>query len=201
MQTKPLLIAVAAFAVTVTGAYAQGNADRIFERADLSEEQRSALETAHELRQQGDIEAARDALVEAGFDEEKLLALHRAGREVHEEIESAIEANDYAAFEAVVVGTPLEDKITSQADFELLVEAHQLRKDGDFDGAREILNELDIEPKGHMKGHFKAHRGLNELSDEQREALKVARQANDKVAVKAILAEAGIERGGRHTDD
>lgn len=199
MQTKPLLIAVAAFAVTVTGAYAQGNADRIFERANLSEEQRSALETAHELREQGEIEAARDALVEAGFDEEKLLALHRAGREVHEEIESAIEANDYTAFEEVVAGTPLEQKITSQADFELLVEAHQLRKDGDFDGAREILNELDIEPKGHMKGHYKAHRGLAELSDEQRDALKVARQANDKEAVKAILEEAGIERGSRHT--
>lgn len=201
MQTKPLLIAVAAFAVTVTGAYAQGNADKIFEKANLTEEQRSALETAHDLREQGDMDAARDALIKAGFDEEKLLSLHRAGRAVHDEIEAAIDANDYDAFLEAVIGTPMEEKIANQADFDLLVEAHQLRKDGDFDAAREIMDDLDLQPRGHMKGHFKPKHDLSELTDEQREALRVARQANDKDAVKAILEEAGIEMSNHHHED
>lgn len=199
MQTKPLLIAMAAFAVTVTGAYAQGNADKIFERANLSAEERSALETAHDLKEQGDLDAARDTLLEAGFDEEKLLSLHRAGREVHDEIEAAVEADDYNAFLLAVEGTPMADKITTELDFHLLVEAHGLREDGDFEGAREILDGLDIQPRGHMKGHFRGMQGLSELSDEQRDAFEVARQANDKEAVRAILEEAGVApRGDSH---
>ncbi|MCA9367708.1 hypothetical protein KC887_05635 [Candidatus Kaiserbacteria bacterium] len=68
--SKSLLIAVAALAVTATGAYAYSG--------DLTDEQRSALEQARELRQAGDFVGARDALLEAGFDESALKKLRRA---------------------------------------------------------------------------------------------------------------------------
>ncbi len=61
MQSKSLLIAIAAFAVTATGVQAYGGM-KILEKAGLSEEQISAFETARELRQSGDIAGARDAL-------------------------------------------------------------------------------------------------------------------------------------------
>lgn len=198
MQTKPLLIAVAAFAVTATGVYAQGPVTKILERANLTEEQRSALEVAHELREEGNLDGARDVLMEAGFDEDTLLSIHRAGHEVHEEIKAAIEAEDYDAFLVAVEGTPMADEIDTEDKFMQLVEAHQLREEGDFEAARTIMDELGLKPRGHMKGHYRDSRGFSELSDEQREALKVARQSNDKEAVEAILEEAGIAMPSHH---
>lgn len=125
MQSKSLLIAIAAFAVTATGVQAyQGT--KLLERAGLTEEQISAFETARELREAGNINAARDVLVEAGVDENVLESVREA---VHEE-------------------------------------------------------------------RYTLH---DDLTDEQNEALAVARMANDKEAVQAILVEAGLtpprERG------
>ena len=90
MQSKSLLVAIAAFAVTATGVQAYGGI-QAWERADITEEQRSALEEAHELRLGGDKEAARDVLVEAGIDEEVLRSLREASKEVRAEIREAIE--------------------------------------------------------------------------------------------------------------
>lgn len=198
MKTKPFLIAAAAFAVTATGVYAQGNAEKILERANLSEEQKSALSAAHELRKAGDTDAARDKLIEAGVDEGTLHALRSAGHEVHAEIKAAVEAGDYEAFKAAAEGTPMEEQITSQDLFDSLVEAHNLREDGDYEGAREIMDELGLKPRGHMKGHFDRGRSLSLLSDEQKDALQEARRSNDKEAAQAILDDAGIEFGGPH---
>lgn len=198
MQTKPFLIAAAAFAVTATGVYAQGNTDKILERANLSEEQKSALHTAHDLRKSGDFEAARDTLLNAGFDEETLHSLRNAGHEVRTEIKAAIEADDYAAFKLAAEGTPMAEQITSKEQFDRLVEAYQLRKNGDFEAAREVMDDLGIKPRGHMKGHFKSQNNLADLTEEERDAFKEARRANDKEAAHAILEEAGIEFGGPH---
>lgn len=77
MQSKSLLIAIAAFAVTTTGVQAYGNG-RLLEQAQLSDEQKAAIEAAHELRQQGDITAARDTLIQAGIAEPELASVRAA---------------------------------------------------------------------------------------------------------------------------
>lgn len=196
MQSKSLLIAIAAFAVTVTGVQAYGGA-KVLARANLTEEQRSALEEAHELRENGDTEAARNVLIEAGIDEEAMRSLREASREVHAEMHDAIEAGDYEAFKELIADTPLADIITSEADFELFKEAHELRQSGDHDGARAIMDELGFEepehgPHGRGFGGGKMGPDLSQLTDEQRSALQVAREANDRDTVRAILEEAGI---------
>ena len=50
MQSKSLLIAIAAFAVTTTGVQAYGGT-KILNRAGLSENQIEAIEEARELKQ------------------------------------------------------------------------------------------------------------------------------------------------------
>lgn len=196
MQSKSLLIAIAALAVTATGVHAHAGGTLLY-RAQLSEDQRAAIQEAAQLRAEGNITAARDVLVEAGIDESALSALRRAKQESHRAIHAAVEANDYQAFTLAIAGTPLADVITSEEDFAIFKEAHDLRQAGSREEAAQLYNELGVSPamRGVMggKGHHHVHR-TDWLSDEQREALRVATQANDRDTVRAILKEAGIER-------
>jgi len=201
MNSKSLLIAIAAFAVTATGAQAYvGN--KTLTRAGLTAEQITALDEARSLRAEGEVEKARNVLVEAGVDEEALAAIREAAREAREAMHAAVDAGDFAAFREAVVDTPLADVITTEADFELFREAHELRAAGNHDEAHEIMRELGVPPHNVGKVHGRGHgfgpglRGNRpELSDEQRDALRAARQANDRETVRAILDEAG-ERDG-----
>jgi transcriptional regulator of met regulon len=200
MKSKPFLIAVAAFALTASGVQAFGNS-HMLERAGLSQAQISAFEVAREKRDAGDFDGARDVLVEAGVDEEVLLSVHKAAHESRAAMRQALEGGDYEAFKKAVEGTPLAEDIDSEADFKKFLEAHKLKQDGKWDEAKDILKELGIEPPVHkgMMGHKGMRMGhaFQNLTDDQREALQVARQANDKKAVEAILNEAGIEMPGR----
>jgi hypothetical protein len=203
MKSKPFLIALAAFAVTATGAQAF-DGTRLLEKAGLNEQQISAFETAHELREAGDFEKARDVLTEAGVDEETLKALRVAARENMEAVRTAVENEDYEAFKVVVADSPFAEKIDSEEKFKKLIEAHALRAEGKHDEAKAIMAELGVEPPKHgfgRGGHGKGgmHRMHDELTDDQRDALEVARKANDKEAVEAILKEAGIERPAHHS--
>ncbi|MBP9843213.1 MAG: hypothetical protein KBC62_04385 [Candidatus Pacebacteria bacterium] len=204
--SKSLLIAIAAFAVTATGVQAfQGT--QFLQRAGLSEEQISAFETARELRKAGDPKAARDILIEAGVDEAVLKSVKDAAKEHRQAIFDAVEAEDYEAFKTAIEGSPLADAIDSEEDFQKFVMAHTLKEEGRWDEAKEILDDLGIEPRERMPGMRHGHGMMGGrpplwegLTDEQQEALEVARKANDKEAVKAILEEAGIEfpRRGHH---
>jgi hypothetical protein len=201
MDSKSLLIAIAAFAVTATGTQAYVGT-KTLTRAGLTAEQITALEEARSLRAEGEVEKARNVLVEAGVDEEALAAIREAARAAREAMRAAVEAGDYAAFRVAVVDTPLADIITTAADFELFREAHELRAAGYYDEAREIMQELGVPSHSMGKGHGRSNsfgpgpRGDRpELSDEQRDALRAARQANDRETVRAILEEAG-ERDG-----
>lgn len=191
MQSKALLIAIAAFAVTTTSVSAYGTT--VLKRADLTDEQRTAFLEARELRENGDRQAARDVLVEAGITDETIESLRLAAKAAREEMKAALSDGDYESFVLLVAGTPLADIITTEADFERFKEAHILRQSGEREAAREILIDLgvDVRERGDKK-HRK--RVQVDLTDEQREALLVARQANDRETVRAILKEAGIER-------
>ncbi len=192
MQSKSLLVAIAAFAVRTTGVQAfHGTA--VLDRADITTEQRTALEEAHELRQAGDKSSARDLLVEAGVDETVLQSLREAARELRLEVKEAVANGDYDLFLTLIEDTPLADIITTEADFELFQEAQELREGGDKDAAREILDELGFDPREHH-GKHRGHRIGSQLTDDQREAIRVAKEANDRDTVRAILEEAGVER-------
>jgi hypothetical protein len=199
MKSKPFLIAIAAFAVTATGVQAFGNS-QMLERAGLSEKQISAFEIAREKRESG----ARDVLVEAGVDEGVLQSVHKVMHENRNAMRQALEAGDYAAFKIAVVGTPLADVIDTEDDFSQFAKAHTLKQEGKWDEAKTILDELGVVPPQRHFGMGR-HGGMRmgdefqNLSLEQRDAIQVARKANDKEAVKAILEEAGVEMPGHRT--
>jgi hypothetical protein len=194
MQSKSLLIAIAAFAVTATGVQAYGGSD-LLEKAGLSQEQISAFETAREKRQSGDLSGARDTLVKAGVDEKVLQAMHKASKQSRDAIRQALEKEDYQAFKAAVSGTPLGASVDTEADFQLFVQAHLLKEDGKWQEAKKILDELGVKPSQHhfaMGRHAGMGRHMQDLTPEQQSALEVAKKANDKEAVKAILEEGGM---------
>ena len=194
MQSKSLLIAIAAFAVTATGVQAYGGAE-ILGRAGLTEEQVSAIEAARELRSSGNLLGARNKLIEAGIDENALHAIRDAAREARSKMREALANDDYGAFRESIIDSPLADIVTSKDDFEQFREAHELKLAGEWEEANEMLDDLGIEPS---HGHHVVHRPhsdfLNELTEEQREALQVARQANDRATIQAIFDEAGLEQ-------
>lgn len=149
---KQLLIPVAAFAVTVTSAAAFGNIDWSEVDNDLTDVEISALEEVQEIREAAHEEVER-VLEAAGIDETRMHeireAMHEGRRAAHEAIKAAIEAGDYEAFLEAAGDSPMAEQITSEADFEKLVEAHELMESGDRDTAKEIMHELGIAgPRG-----------------------------------------------------
>ena len=193
MQSKSLLIAIAAFAVTATGVHAYGGT-KILNRAGLSDEQVHAIEEAQELRSTGEFVAARNKLVEAGITEDTLKSIHDAAREARSAMREALKDDDYGAFKVAVSNSPLGDIITSEADFKQFREAHELKLAGEWEEAESLLEGLgiDLDSEDEYKRPSRPHLFI-ELSEEQREALRVARQANDRATIQAIFDEAGIE--------
>ncbi len=189
MQSKSLLIAIAAFAVTATGAQAYVGTKN-FSQLGLSTEQVQAFTQARDLRRKGEVEKARDVLLEAGVTEDTLASLRTATHASHQAIHEAVLANDYDAFKEAIVGTPLADIITTEADFADFKKAHDLKAEGKISEAKEIFADLGMPGKGMGRHHKMLH--LPELTTEQRDALLVARQANDQETMKAILIEAGV---------
>ena len=193
MLMKTLLIPLAAFAVTVTGASAF-NGDML-KRAGLNDDQIAAFEQAKELKESGDKEAARDVLLAAGVDEDVIKQVREAMREHKSDIHNAIVANDYEAFKEAIEGSAFADMIDSEAEFDRLVEAHELMQDGDREAAKDIFDELGLPGFGMDKFGHKMMRAnfIANLSDEQREALKEAMEDKDHERVREILEEAGVD--------
>ncbi len=198
MQSKSLLIAIAAFAVTATGAQAYVGA-KYYGEAGLSFSQVQAFNQAREFRRQGDLDKARNVLLSAGIAEETVVSLRRAASVAQGELHQAVEAGDFAAFRRVVAGTALSDLITTEADFELFKQAHYLKVAGKFTEATALLEELDINtPMMGQWGRGRNQQNFLELSVEQHDALRAARQANDHETVMAIHKEVGIDQGALH---
>jgi hypothetical protein len=154
-KTKALLIPIAAFAVTVTGASAFNSS--VLENAGLDTQQIAAFEQAHDLRKGGDKEAARDVLVEAGVDMDTMKevkgAMQEYRKQMHEAVEDAVKNGDYDAFLEAVAGSPVSEIVDTPEEFALFTEAFDLRESGDTDAAREIMADLGFEGKMHGKGH------------------------------------------------
>lgn len=158
---KQIVIPAAAFLVTATAVSAYS--PEWLENLDISltDEQVSALEEAREIRQAAD-EEARQVLEEAGLDEDMMREIHgamRTERVAHREaVETALEAGDYDAFMVAVADSPLADAISSEVDFEKFKAAHELRRSGEYDAAKEIMSELGLEgpEDGKRGGHHGA---------------------------------------------
>lgn len=139
--------------------------------AGLTEEQRSALEEARELRKEGDLESAREVLKGAGFDPEMrrphMLAKTEEERtemqKRHEAILSAIEENDFEAFQDAVADAPFATLVTEE-NFAKLVEAHKLLEAGDKEGARALFEDMGYGPRHH--GWFKNKGGNGNSTQE-----------------------------------
>jgi hypothetical protein len=108
-------------------------------------------------------------------------------------IQAAVEADDFTAFQAAVECTPLYELVNTEADFALFRQAHELKEEGKFIEAKLILDDLGLQVKpGKRFGHGKFHGAFPGLTPEQRDALRAAKEANDKDTVEAILREVGI---------
>ena len=202
MNSKSLLIAIAALALTASGAQAF-TGDALI-AAGLSTEQQVAFEVARELREEGNVTKARDVLLEAGIDEDTLkkvrTAMHDERHAEYVAMEAAIANNDFAAFIIDIKDSPLADILTTEADFQSFKEARALRASGDKEGAKAIFAELGIPEHKEGKRHGgHGGRGMHseqpfsdQLTDAQKVAFSVARQANDRDAMDGILDEAGI---------
>lgn len=196
MNSKSLLIAIAAFAVTTTGAQAF-TSTTFLSRSGLDDTQIEAFTEARELRLKGKNDEARDVLFKAGIDEKTLNSLRVTAGETHRAIEKAIVNRDFEAFKQAITGTPLYDIVTTKEDFSLFVEAHDLKLAGKVVEAQTILNDLGVNSYG-SQNHFRHGRKFHtqiptdNLSGAEQDALRVARQANDNKTVERILTEAGV---------
>lgn len=157
LRTSTLLIPAAAFALIATNAAAFNG--EVLKQAGLSDDQIAAIEVARELKRDGDREAAREVLEEAGIDHEILAqvrkTLHTHKHQTHEAIIEAIEGNDFTAFIAAATDTPLE-VIVTEAEFQQLREAYGARAAGDPVTFRSIMETLGIEKptRHHHGGHY-----------------------------------------------
>jgi hypothetical protein len=100
-------------------------------------------------------------------------------REGGEKIRASFESGDWDDYKVAVEGTEKEDKIT-KSQFDVLVEARQLRENGDHEAARELVKNLDME-----REHDRP-----EISEEDRETLKEARdlrESGDKEGAKELM--------------
>lgn len=149
MQSKSLLIPIAAFAVTAAGL--GGFSSQVYARAGLTPTQRAAFEEAYELREEGEREKAREVLQKAGINLETIESLRSAAQEershMGDALYDAIKDNNYDAFKVAAESSPLGDIITTKADFKLFVEAHNLHKKGSYNEAKELFDELGLSEK------------------------------------------------------
>lgn len=130
-----------AFLVLGTTTYAFGGSFNSAMFSGFSSTEQEAIEDAYEIMEAAR-EEAEEVLEAAGVDREEIREARQAYKETQrEDIQEALASGDYDAFEALVAGTPRANTITEEI-FEGLVEAHELRADGDQEGAREIMEEL-----------------------------------------------------------
>lgn len=195
MQSKSLLIALAAFAVTATGVQAYDVSNKYLNQAGITADQVQALSQARDLRRKGEKDKARDLLVEAGVTEDTINALRKASKSAKSDIENAVQKNDFTAFRQAVLGTPLYDIVNTEADFALFREAHALRAEGKHQEARDVMKDLGLKHQNHHRKakHFFRPEIGHELTDSEKDAIRAARAANDPETVRAILQQAGLE--------
>jgi hypothetical protein len=193
MHSKSLLIAIAAFAVTTTGVHAYGGA-KIMQRAGLNEFQVQAIQEARELELIGHEAKAREKLLQAGVDEETLQKLKQMAREARSDIHTALIEDDYELFIELIKDSPLADIISTKIEYQDFREAYLERQE---DRLLKRSGQVGEGESWLQKPLHQRHNRISfmfDLDEVQREAFLVAKEANDRATMQAILDEAGIEK-------
>lgn len=118
-------------------------------RAELTEEQKTALEQVRDLHKQGKRDAAHALLESVGLPSRPFAIKFRVhpGDEkirVHRQaMQEAIGNGDFAAFQELTKDAPFAGRI-DEATFAELAEAYQLREAGDTEGANVILDRAGV---------------------------------------------------------
>jgi len=128
----------------------------------------SSMKGMKEMISEENREAVKDAIANNDFDawvtamtneltEERfnklveMYELMEERRETREEIHAALDANDYDAWVAAIADLEIQPRIAeviNEDNFHLAVELHEAKENGDKERAREILEELGINPGG-----------------------------------------------------
>ncbi len=90
-------------------------------------------------------EAVSDQLTEENFN--MLVERHEqmsGMREQREDMKLAIEAGDYDAFKVAAENWPMSSNIQDESDFEILVQLHQAKLDGDYETVYELREQLGL---------------------------------------------------------
>ena len=106
---------------------------------------------AYQYRQQGDFKEARSIMKELGFGKE-LVAHRQYIREQVRLAHQAVASNDYNTWADIASQLPNADTVVNQDTFNKLVEAYNLRKEGKFKQAHQIIKGLHLMPMEHMMG-------------------------------------------------
>jgi hypothetical protein len=194
MHSKSLLIAIAAFAVTTTGVQAYGGA-KIMQRIGLDDVQVQAIEEARELRLTGHEAAAWQKLKEAGIDEDTLQLVKTAARQHKLDLDTAIEEDDYDLFKEIIKDTPLGEVVTNQSEYEEFRDAYIERRASRSERRADSYRHGWFGEPLHKRHHRISF--LADLPEAEREAFLVAKKANDRATMQAILDEAGIDKSVR----
>lgn len=132
--------------ITVGGAtaYAAGPSLDVAALAGFTDAQKTAITEAFQIRKDAGTKA-KTVLDAAGVDQTKLRdAMHAQHEGERAKFDAALDANDYAAFTALVAGSPRADTITPEI-FAKPVQVRALDKAGDREGAMELRKELGLE--------------------------------------------------------
>ncbi len=166
IMLKQILIPVALFAVTVTNASAFNGDLMSTSHTVLRDSRIETMQEVKTIRQNAKQQIA-ELLRQAGIDKAQVKETRHIKHDAHKEqrtaMKTALDTNDYEAFKIAVVGSHLADTITTEADFEKMVDAQQLLKVGDRKGAKAIFDELGIKGPGHFhKGILGSHKGQSD---------------------------------------
>lgn len=145
LSKKVIMPALLLGVITVGGAtaYAAGPGMDVAALTGFSDAQKTAITEAFQIRKDAGTQA-KAVLEAAGVDQTKLRdAMHAQHEGNRAKFDAALDANDYAAFTALVAGTPRADTITPEV-FASLVQVRALDKAGDHKGAMELRKELGL---------------------------------------------------------
>jgi hypothetical protein len=169
-RTLKITLSALAFLVLSGGVAYAASGPGLYKFRELSEEQQETLGEARDLRESGDIEGAHKLMEKAGIpilgngdgirdnnglgngnksgnrgnDRNGIGMRPRFSQELmahREDVREAIENNDYDKFVELTENSPREVDITEDT-FDKLVTAHSLRVDGNYEEARQIMDEL-----------------------------------------------------------
>lgn len=120
------------------------------------------LTAANTLREAGDHEGAKAIIEGLGLKKQhgKRRGHGPKDPEKREAVESALESGNYQAWVDAVGADSKRVENVTEANFDRLREAHALRESGDYESAKEIMQELGFKglkgkrgPKGNCEGH------------------------------------------------